>query len=112
LCQEGSTFLDSFDNHNHSSFEENVGNQILDSEFSKSQHSDVCKYDCLTTIELYEESNLHDSVVDSFESFHDDSINVLNMKDIRDEYTIHSSYENHFESFQMESQFEQSCYRN
>jgi hypothetical protein len=112
LCQEGSSFLDSFDNHNHTSFEENVGNQILHSEISKSQQSDISKSNCLTTIKLYEESNLHDSVVDSFECCHDNSIHVLNMKDIRDEYTVHSSYENQFDSLQMEPQFEQPCYSN
>jgi hypothetical protein len=103
LCQEGSSFLDSFDNHKHTSSKENVGNQISYLEISNSQQSDVCKSNCLTTIELYEESNLYDSVVNSFEICHDNSIHVIEMKDIRDEHTIHSSYENQVSSLQMES---------
>jgi len=135
LCQEGFVSLDSFEDHDGTSFETQEGNQALKLEILKNQEDDVINgsyvqsishitklqfhqedvhvIDCpsplanqrFTFFGLHEESDLHDVDVSS-EACHEHPINVLNMNDRRKEHIIHSSSENEFNRLQMELQFE------
>jgi len=60
---------------------------------------------CLSSIGLHEGSILHDVDV-PFESCHEHLISILNMDERKDEYNVHSSIEDEFDSLQVKTQFD------